>query len=135
MDFGWWGGRDITAAVSFLGRQPGVRVVGGLLFSREYTLADRVNVFRGILGSMRLLWPELLDVDLFESVPELKVPVFFMEGRHDHESPSGIAERYFNALRAPAKELIWFDRSAHLPNAEERDLFNRIMVEKILPIA
>jgi uncharacterized protein len=24
MDFGWWGGRDIAAAVSFLGRQPGV---------------------------------------------------------------------------------------------------------------
>jgi len=25
MDFGWWGGRDIAAAVSFLGRQPGIR--------------------------------------------------------------------------------------------------------------
>jgi len=25
MDFGWWGGRDITAAVSFLARQPSVR--------------------------------------------------------------------------------------------------------------
>lgn len=111
------------------------RVVGGLLFSREYTLADRVNVFRGILSSMRLLWPELLGVDLFESVPEIKAPVFFMEGRYDRECPSEIAERYFTALRAPAKELIWFDRSAHLPNAEERDLFNKIMVEKILPIA
>jgi dienelactone hydrolase len=25
MDFGWWGTRDLAAAVSFLGRQPGVR--------------------------------------------------------------------------------------------------------------
>jgi pimeloyl-ACP methyl ester carboxylesterase len=111
------------------------RVVNGLLFSREYTLTDRVNVVRGILGSMRLLWPELLQVDLFESTPEIKVPVFLIEGRHDYECPSEIAERYFNALRAPAKELIWFDRSAHLPNAEEPDLFNKIMVEKVLPIA
>lgn len=111
------------------------RVVSGLLFSPEYTLADRLNVVRGIGGSMRLLWPELLHIDLFESVPEIKVPVFLMEGRHDHESPSEIAERYFSALRAPAKDLIWFDRSAHLPNAEERDLFNKIMVEKVLPIA
>ena len=84
---------------------------------------------------MRLLWPELFRVDLFESVPEIKVPVFLMEGRHDHECPSEIAERYFGALRAPAKELIWFDRSAHLPNAEERDRFNKIMVQEILPIA
>jgi pimeloyl-ACP methyl ester carboxylesterase len=111
------------------------RVVESLLFSREYTLADRVNVVRGIVGSMRLLWPELLQVDLFESVPQITVPVFLMEGRHDHECPSEIAERYFGALRAPAKKLIWFDRSAHLPNAEERDLFNKIMVEEILPIA
>ena len=111
------------------------RVVSGLLFSREYTLADRVNVIRGVLGSMRLLWPELLRVDLFDSVPEIKIPVFLMEGRYDHECPSEVAERYFGALKAPVKELIWFDRSAHLPNAEERDRFNKIMVEEILPIA
>jgi pimeloyl-ACP methyl ester carboxylesterase len=110
-------------------------VVRNLLFSREYTLADRVNYFRGIFGSMRLLWPELSRVDLFQSVPELKVPVFFMEGRSDWESPYEIAERYFDAVKAPSKELIWFDRSAHLPNSEERDLFNQVMVAKVLPVA
>ena len=56
-------------------------VIRDLLWSREYTVADRVNYFRGILGSMRLLWPELLQVDLFQTVPEIKVPVFFVEGR------------------------------------------------------
>jgi pimeloyl-ACP methyl ester carboxylesterase len=84
---------------------------------------------------MRLLWPQLLQVDLFTSAPEIRVPVFFMEGRSDREAPYEIAERYFDALRAPSKELIWFDRSAHLPNSEERDLFNEVMVEKVLPIA
>lgn len=110
-------------------------VLASLLFSREYTLLDRVNFFRGIFGSMRLLWPEMLTYDLLERAPELKVPVFLMEGRFDHEAPAELAARYFEALRAPAKELIWFERSAHLPNTEERDLFNRIMVEKVLPIA
>ena len=110
-------------------------VIRGLLWSREYTLADRVNYFRGILGSMRLLWPELLQVDLSESAPELKVPVFFMEGRYDREAPREIAERYFDSLTAPSKELIWFGSSAHLPNSEERDLFNTVMVTKVLPVA
>jgi pimeloyl-ACP methyl ester carboxylesterase len=110
-------------------------VVRNLLVSPEYTLADRVSYFRGILGSMRLLWPELSRVDLFQSVPELRVPVFFMEGRSDWESPHDIAERYFDAIKAPSKELIWFDRSAHLPNSEERDLFNQVMVAKVLPVA
>jgi pimeloyl-ACP methyl ester carboxylesterase len=110
-------------------------VIRGLLWSREYTLADRVNYFKGILGSMRLLWPELLQVDLFQTVPEIKVPVFFVEGRYDRECPCEIAGRYFASVKAPSKELIWFDRSAHLPNSEERDQFNRLMVTKVRPLA
>jgi len=109
-------------------------VIRSLLFSREYTLRDRVNYFRGILGSMQLLWPELLQVDLFETVPEFRVPVFLMEGRSDWECPYEIAESYFDWIKAPSKELIWFDRSAHLPNSEERDLFNEVMVAKVLPV-
>jgi pimeloyl-ACP methyl ester carboxylesterase len=101
------------------------RVASGLLFSREYTLADRVKVVRGILRSMRLLWPELLQVDLFESGPEIQVPVFLMEGRHDRECPSEIAERYFGALRAPAKKLIWFDRRRTCPTPKNGTCLTR----------
>ncbi len=110
-------------------------VLGNVLFSREYNLADRINVFRGVLDSMKLLWPQLFKVDLFRSVPELKVPVFFMEGRHDHEVPSEIAARYFAVLKAPAKELVWFENAAHMVNSEERELFCMVLVKKVLPIA
>ena len=84
---------------------------------------------------MTVLRPQLLEVDFFQSVPEITVPIFFMEGRHDKEVPAEIAERYFHALRAPVKELIWFEQSAHLPNSEQRDLFTSLMVQKVLPIA
>jgi pimeloyl-ACP methyl ester carboxylesterase len=110
-------------------------VLSNLVLSTEYTLRDRINYFRGVLGSMRLLWPQLLDVDLFAQVPELEVPVFFMEGRHDWEVPSVLSARYFDKLVAPSKRLIWFENSAHLPNAEERDEFNRIMRDDIRPVA
>ena len=50
--------------------------------------------------------------------------------------PNEIAERYFDSLRAPAKELGPFDRSAHLPNSEERGLFNTTTgAAKVPPIA
>jgi pimeloyl-ACP methyl ester carboxylesterase len=78
-------------------------VLRSLLFSRDYSLTDRVQFFKGVLGSMRLLWPQLMRVNLFETVPELKVPVFFMEGRFDHEVPSDIAAKYFTSLRAPRR--------------------------------
>lgn len=109
--------------------------IRSLLFSREYTLPDRINLFRGVLRSLKLLWPELLDVDLFTSAPEFAIPVFFMEGRHDREVPSEVAARYFDSISAPSKELIWFEESAHMPNSEERERFNQIMLEKVLPVA
>ena len=109
-------------------------VLSGLVFSPEYTGADRINVLRGITASMRLLWPQLLEVDLFEVVPEMKVPVFLVEGRHDHEVPSSLSARWFDALVAPSKELIWFEHSAHLPNFEGAARFDEIMIARIRPL-
>ena len=110
-------------------------VLKNLLFSTEYTFVDRINFFRGIFKSLDLLFPELLKVNLFKQVPELKVPVWFMLGRYDFEVPSILSEQYYESLRAPNKTLYWFEKSAHLPNTEEREHFNQILVEKVLPMA
>ncbi len=108
-------------------------VTRNLVFSTEYTLPDRWNFFRGILRSLELLMPELARQDLFSLVPELAVPVTFCLGRHDHEVPAELSARYFAALEAPKKELVWFERSAHMPNTEEAEKFNRLLIERIRP--
>ncbi len=107
-------------------------VIKNLIFSAEYIFIDWINFFRGIIESVKLLTPELLKVNLFEQVPELKVPVWFMLGRHDYEVPSVLSVKYFDALQAPEKTLCWFENSSHMPNTEERELFNQILVEKVL---
>jgi pimeloyl-ACP methyl ester carboxylesterase len=108
-------------------------VLKNLVISREYTLIDRLNFFRGIFQSLDALFPELARTDLFAEVPEVKIPVYFCLGRHDHEVPSVLSAKYFEALRAPEKQLVWFDNSAHMVNTEERDKFNQFMVDTVLP--
>lgn len=103
-----------------------------LLRTGEYGWRDRVNVFRGAFAGMRLLWPQILSIDLFARVPELKVPVWFLLGRHDQEAPAAVAERYLEALAAPRKTLVWFEQSAHFPNVEEPDEFHRVLIERVL---
>jgi pimeloyl-ACP methyl ester carboxylesterase len=94
---------------------------------------DRFNFFRGIFASMDLLWPQLMAVDLPRQVPELRVPVYFLEGRHDHEAPSSLAAQYLTSLVAPRKRLVWFEHSGHFVNTEEAGAFNRFFVDVLLP--
>jgi pimeloyl-ACP methyl ester carboxylesterase len=107
-------------------------LLGCVLKTTEYCWRDRVNVFRGAFASMRVLWPQIQSIDLMEQAPELEVPVYLLEGRHDHEAPSVLAERWFRTLAAPRKALLWFERSAHLPNVEEPEAFNDFFVRRLL---
>jgi pimeloyl-ACP methyl ester carboxylesterase len=80
---------------------------------------------------MRLLWPQSLSINLMGQAPELRVPVYFLEGRHDYEAPSALVEQYYQAVRAPSKTLVWFENSAHFVNTEEPDAFNRFFVDRL----
>lgn len=67
-------------------------------------------------------------------IKELKVPVYFFEGRYDHVTacaPELILE-FFDKLQAPVKEIVWFENSAHLPNLEEPELFQQMLIERVL---
>jgi esterase/lipase len=105
--------------------------MSSLISSTEYNLRDKVNFFRGIINTVRLIGPELMTLSLREKIQELKVPVYFMLGKHDREVPSFLAEQYFNELKAPSKELFWFENSAHLPQIEERDKFCDLLIHHV----
>jgi pimeloyl-ACP methyl ester carboxylesterase len=107
-------------------------ILKSLICTTEYTLLDKVNFFRGTFSSMTLLWNELMTVNLEERAPDLKVPIFFALGKHDYEAPFSLAERYFNAVNAPRKELVWFENSAHFPNVEETEKFNDFLINRVL---
>jgi len=72
-----------------------------------------------------------MTVNLMQQAPRLDVPVYFMIGRHDYETPFELAERYYQILQAPAKSWTWFQHSAHSPNIEEADRFNDLLIHKV----
>lgn len=111
------------------------KIVGSLLFSDEYNLRDRLVYNRAVQDSLRLVHPQLMELDLFKLVPKVDVPVFFVEGKHDHVVPAQLAARYFEALQAPYKQLIWFEDSAHMPDLEEPKRFHQLLLEQVLPLA
>jgi pimeloyl-ACP methyl ester carboxylesterase len=90
-----------------------------LLTSHEYSLRDVLKFRDGAYFSLKTLWETVVDVNFFTDVPALAVPVYLTEGRHDQNTPIPIALRWYDGLKAPYKEWIWFERSAHTPMVEE----------------
>jgi len=111
------------------------KMVRSILRSPEYTMADKLTYKKAAMRSLRLLNPQLMKVDLFDTVPNVEVPVFIAEGRYDQVVPCQIAAEYFEVLQAPSKELIWFEQSAHMPDIEERERFHKILIEQVRPLA
>ncbi len=96
--------------------------------SPEYSLRDLPRFIKGSLRTAKAMWEELADINFIEQVPELKVPVYFFEGRYDYQVPFELAEKFYEKLKAPKKKLIWFEKSGHCPNFEEPEKFQDALI-------
>ena len=89
------------------------------LWTRQYTLAEKVNLWRGKIASAKALRGPMFALDVPARVTELKIPAYFFEGAYDYTCSYQLARDYFEALRAPVKGFYTFAASAHSPIFEE----------------
>jgi pimeloyl-ACP methyl ester carboxylesterase len=104
-------------------------LVASLLRSSDYSFGDVVRILRGISATQEALLSELAVMDLVHSLPTIDVPVVMAQGRLDQVAPGEAAQRYFDQLNAPSKQLVWFEHSAHTPQLEEPQLFRSLMLQ------
>jgi pimeloyl-ACP methyl ester carboxylesterase len=103
------------------------------LTSREYTLGEKVNMWRGKSRSgVNPLWDDMLSADLSKEVTELSIPVYFFEGIYDYTCSYTLAKEYFDQLKAPIKGFYTFEQSAHSPLFEEPEKMGHILQEDIM---
>ncbi len=73
--------------------------------------------------------PVAWHTDFPSCVTKFDIPVFFLQGRHDYDTPHRFGGGpYYPQITAPAKDLIWFEHSAHFPFYEEPELFNQTLI-------
>lgn len=67
-------------------------------------------------------------INLFQAAPEIRCPVYFFVGTHDHQTSSQLTEAYFQAVKAEKKDLFWFTNSAHSLNLTEPTKLQHIVI-------
>lgn len=62
-------------------------------------------------------------INFRDTIPAVDVPIFFIAGKNDYTTPLSLIEEYYELVRAPYKELIVLEESAHTPFLAETDTF------------
>jgi proline iminopeptidase len=129
-------------AAKLLGPPPGGeqftdvrRLLLDLVSAPEYSLADDYSFLQGLSFSRDTLARELTKVDLGQFGTDFRVPVFFFEGRQDPYCRPSLVWQYFQSIKAPQKEFVWFDNSGHFPFFEEKTRFSDELLQRVLPLA
>ncbi len=97
--------------------------------AEEYTIGDHVKWLRGANRGSGPMWEELRDFDIFRDIPIIQIPVWFIVGENDYNTPAELVEEYYRFVEAPeGKTLIVMDGVAHTPFLGDPDRFNREVV-------
>ncbi len=101
-----------------------------LFDAKEYTLKEKVNIIPATLFSLKHLFPDVMENNLFNEPDSMQIPVYIFQGKYDYQTPTVLAKDFYDQLKAPQKEFFLFENSAHSPIYEEIEKFNSIIKEK-----
>ena len=96
----------------------------------EYNLRDYYRWLNGANRGSGPMWDEVFahHIDYMSEIPSLEVPVWFIIGDKDKNTPRQLVEEYYEMIEAPHKELVIFDSSAHTPFLAEPEKFSREII-------
>lgn len=99
---------------------------------RGYTLGEKLKFPMGNALSLKYMWDLVLQMDLIKQVPDLKIPVYIFQGKHDYQVSYKVAKDFAKALNAPIKGFYTFENSAHSPCFEEAEKMCTILRVNVL---
>lgn len=106
----------------------------GPLLSPDYDSANVRAINEGSLFTLERILPEFLGVD-FTKVTSFPIPVLMFMGRHDYTTPSAPTAAWLEKVRAPYKQGVWFERSAHMVPWEEPGKTLVSLLQYVRPLA
>ncbi|MEL7487573.1 MAG: alpha/beta hydrolase, partial [Pseudomonadota bacterium] len=107
------------------------------IVSPEMTLFELPSLVGGDLGdATKSLVRDLSGRHIANELgTDYNVPIFIFQGEHDWQTPTTLVKAWFPTLKAPYKEYIAFEDSAHFVFNEEQGKFITELVTKVRPFA
>ncbi len=99
-----------------------------ILLSREYSAMDILKYLKGMELSFRMM-ESIGKMNFFLDVKAIAVPVFFIAGKDDFNTPTPLIKEYAQRLAGPHISYKEFEKSSHSPMYEQPEEFNNYLIE------
>ena len=93
------------------------------IFAPEYTLPEVLKVAEASSFSSANLKYNVLSNSIYDEIIEYETPAYFLVGKSDYTTPHELISEYYELIKAPDKEIVYFENSAHFPFFEEPEKF------------
>ncbi len=99
-----------------------------LLTSPLFILSDISALIKGNKANRELV--EFLgEFDLHAEPAEYKVPIYYIVGENDWQTPSVLAQDYFQRINAPSKKIYTIPNAGHMTMVDQPTLFLQVLSE------
>jgi pimeloyl-ACP methyl ester carboxylesterase len=105
-----------------------------LLLAPDAKLSDLVDWQRGLRFSVGKLWDQIRGWRLADGGHDFEVPLTFVQGELDLQTPSALVTEAFAKLHAPKKELVIVEGGGHVALVTHPDEAKKALLNKVLPL-
>jgi pimeloyl-ACP methyl ester carboxylesterase len=107
-------------------------------FNSDYTFADARSYRRAVAASLRHFFGSKMDgpeigVDLPATATQFDLPIIFIQGENDLNTPAVLAKAYFEQISAPHKAYVALD-AGHAAPIEARGAFIAALDTHVRPL-
>ncbi|WP_198524901.1 alpha/beta fold hydrolase [Niameybacter massiliensis] len=109
---------------------PDLKLVSTVFLSPYMSIKEGMSFTSDIGKNYRKLWPFLYDeYDLERYSTEYKVPVIYIMGEEDWQTPYSLAKAYFEKIEAPYKKFKSIPAAGHATMIDQPELFTKAILE------
>lgn len=111
---------------------PTMELIGNVLCSPFYTFKDMRYFFISGAFSVgqRHIWKYLMEsLDLSSMGAAFEIPVFYVHGDRDWQTPYPLAQEFFATIEAPLKRFYSIPDAGHIAMLERKEAFNEALFD------
>lgn len=106
-----------------------------MLFAPDWSVLDLYWFLNSGSYAENATINEVNKFDAYSLGPDFKVPFFIFNGAEDAITPTELARRYFDFVRAPHKEFVSFPNAGHSAVLTMPDAFLHELIVHVRPVA